>query len=324
LQVHRHEFFDPGLLESLLKDPDLSLSSLCKINIPSRDDLELYIKRDDLIHPIVSGNKWRKLEPVVKRAIQEKKGLVSIGGPYSNHLHALAFAGKHFSLPTIAIVKKHLTLDFNEVATLKQMKDLGADIIQVDLKSFRKRQLEPEFMREVLKENRPKFDLSKFILLPEGGWTALGEDSTSHLIAEVEQKIGRVDHWCTAIGSSCTARGLIKHSDAELHVYSPFCESNKINQDLLNRVKKGNSTKKINFYPAANHLGAFGKPSSKLIEFCLQFKKKYAIALDPIYTSKMLYRLMEQIHNGHFSAKVLAIHTGGLQSWQGIKSPYLI
>lgn len=278
-----------------------------KIALPNTT-VQLYIRREDTIHPHISGNKYRKLKYNLKQAQKENYDtLLSFGGAYSNHIAALAYAGKLHHFKTIGIIRGEEVKDkINENPTLQFAQSCGMQLHFISREAYRNKTT-PEFIAK-LKE---KFN--HFYLVPEGGTNALAIQGCEEIL--LPQDI-QYDYVACAVGTGGTISGLINASFAHQTVLGfPALKGDFIAKDIAKFAKKENF-KIINDY----HFGGYGKVTTQLIEFINNFYLQNKIPLDPVYTGKMMYGILDLIKNNYFphNAKILAIHTGGLQGIQGM------
>ena len=260
-------------------------------------NIQVFVKRDDLIHPIISGNKWRKLKEYIDFAqINASNSIISFGGAYSNHLYALAYVGNQFNIKTIGIIRGN-ELSINSNSYLKQMSEWGMDLHFMDRESYRKK-IVPE---EIEKEN--------VIIIPEGGFSKVGVLGLEGLKNELNEQI-KADYLITAVGTGTTAIGIskfLKIKTIGILTLNNLTEIEKNSQefDLENLLE-------IN----TNYIfGKYAKDSQVLKDFCDTFYKKHLILIEPTYTGRMFYGLYDLIRNNYFpkKSKLIALHTGGIK-----------
>lgn len=277
--------------------------------------VELYMKREDRIHPFISGNKYRKLKYNILDAKKNKdQTLLTFGGAFSNHISAVAYAGKESEFNTIGIIRGdelkndlESTLDGN--STLKQAYKHGMQFEFVSRQDYRIK--DSNLFIESLKD---KF--GSFYLIPEGGTNELAVKGCQEILT-VEDKF--FDVICAAVGTGGTISGIINSIDDCQKVLG----FSALKGDFLeNEIKKYTIENRKWSLINNCHLGGFAKVNEAFIHFLNNFKKETSIPLDPIYTGKMMYKLIEMIKNGYFSSgtKILTIHTGGLQGVQGMNN----
>ena len=265
--------------------------------------IELWIKRDDLLHPVISGNKWRKLKYILDAVMSSgMHTIVSMGGAYSNHLHALAYAGHVLGLKTIGIIRGEQPTLLNP--TLLDMQQWGMTLKFVSRSEYR------DFRQFKDGRNVPSLTPGQY-WLPEGGATALALKGVAELVDEIDIPY---DTLCVPCGTGTTLAGIISAVPENLSVlgFSALKNSDFLATDvesLLNRPVC--SWQIIRDY----HFGGFAKTSAELASFMENFEKKTAIPLEPIYTGKMMYGLYDLIKKHHFKSgqRIIALHTGGLQ-----------
>ncbi|MDY8136431.1 1-aminocyclopropane-1-carboxylate deaminase/D-cysteine desulfhydrase [Aquimarina sp. 2201CG5-10] len=274
--------------------------------------ISLSIKREDLIHKEVSGNKFRKLKYNLREA--KKLGyakVLTFGGAFSNHIAATAAAGKMMGLDTIGIIRGE-ELARNIQHTLQENNTLHfANASGMKLEFITRAQYKDKTSPELLEALKEKF--GDFYLIPEGGTNALAIQGCEEILSKDDSVY---DIICCAIGTGGTIAGLINSSFQNQRVIGfPALKGDFLLKDITALTKNSNWEIISNY-----HFGGYGKINRELIEFINTFKKEQGIALDPIYTSKMIFGLFELIQNGFFTknTRILAIHTGGLQGIPGM------
>ncbi|MEM9101535.1 MAG: pyridoxal-phosphate dependent enzyme [Pseudomonadota bacterium] len=280
--------------------------------------VSVYIKRDDLIHPMISGNKWRKLKAAIESLdANNLRGIASFGGAYSNHLHALAYAGKTLDFKTLGWVRTH-ALDPNN-ATLNDCKRWGMQLQPVSRSQYRQQQ-EPENLK------RLKESFKDYRILPEGGADASNFIGIQELVREVKEHF---DFWLLPVGSGATLSALVAALDypAQILGISVLRGMNwrQCIDKQLEQIQQCYAHKKAFACQYAilenYHFGGYAKWSRELLDFIEDFSKSYHIPCEPIYSGKALFALMDLAFNNAFPphSKILFLHTGGLQGLRGIK-----
>lgn len=274
--------------------------------------LELFIKREDEIHPFVSGNKFRKLKYNLQEAKNKGyKTLLTFGGAFSNHIVATAVAGKMLGFKTIGIIRgDELATNFHQTilenSTLQEAHKNGMILEFVSREIYQTKN-----STEFLKSISDKF--GDFFLIPEGGTNQLAIKGCEEILSKDDSKF---DYICCAIGTGGTISGLINASENHQKVIGfPALKGDFLISEIEKYVAKTNW-----FLQNDYHFGGYAKYNATLIRFINEFKKETTVLLDPIYTAKMLFGLIEMIKKDSFKngTKILAIHTGGLQGIQGI------
>lgn len=268
----------------------------------------LFIKREDLLHPNVSGNKFRKLKYIFEEILSQKVPVVAtFGGAFSNHLSATAAIGKELGLKTIGFVRgEEWQNKIDSSSTLSYCHSQKMKLVCISRQAYTKKESSLDVIK-ILKQ------FPKFRLIPEGGTEILGVKGCSEILTIKDLKF---DVICSSVGSGGTIAGLIKSSSKNQKVLG----FNALKNPSINRVISIHTQKK-NWEINSNFIfGGFAKTSPILIKFINSFYQKYQIPLDPIYTGKMLFAIFELIKNNQWrwGKKILAIHTGGLQGVTGI------
>lgn len=280
--------------------------------------ITLSVKRDDLLHPDISGNKWRKLKHNLLYAeANNKDHLLSFGGAFSNHIHALAAACNHFQFKATGIIRGENHYASNP--TLSQAQQWGMQLQFVDRKTYRLKE-QTEYLHTLQTQYPNAY------IIPEGGSNNLAIPGVEEVVTELmQQSTQPIDHLFTATGSAGTMSGLIsgilKHSHAtQVHGIAVLKNAHYLEQSVVNFVPQA---EQLNWYLHTNfHEGGYGKISPALATFCRQFVDQTQIPIEPIYTGKMFYALWQLIEQGYFSAgtHIVALHTGGLQGLTGLKT----
>ena len=272
--------------------------------------IKVFIKRDDLIHPIISGNKWRKLKYILKRAQSENKNhLVTFGGAYSNHLLATAAAAAKFGLKSTGIVRgEEVNND-----TLFLCRLHGMNLIFTDRESYRDK---PALFLKHFADNPDAF------FVDEGGSGPDGAKGCAELITELPEVF---DHIFCACGTGTTAAGIINGINAS-HMKTQF--------NALPVLKNGGfmraEIEKLLIDPFAfnlhtdYHFGGYGKTNLQLIDFIKHFVAETGILIEPVYTGKMLFAIYDLAAKDYFKAgdQILAIHSGGIWGLLGMRERF--
>ncbi|SDQ05252.1 1-aminocyclopropane-1-carboxylate deaminase/D-cysteine desulfhydrase [Flagellimonas zhangzhouensis] len=268
----------------------------------------LYLKREDAIHPFISGNKYRKLKyNLLEVKKQGQRTLLTFGGAFSNHIAAAAFAGHEQGLKTIGVIRgEELEGNWQENPTLKLAHEHGMEFYFVSRSDYRRKN-EVDFQKE-LKES-----LGDFYLLPEGGTNALAVKGCEEILTDTDAQF---DVICSAVGTGGTIAGLINAAKPHQTVLGfPALKGDFLTEDIRSFVQNENWRLVTDY-----HFGGYAKVDENLVAFINQFKEATNIPLDPIYTGKMLFGIFDLIKQGVFTpgTQILAIHTGGLQGIKGM------
>ena len=274
---------------------------------------KVFIKRDDLIHSEISGNKWRKLKyNLIEAYEQGYKTLLTFGGAYSNHIYAVAAAGKIFGFKTIGIVRGEEHLPLNQ--TLTFVKQQNMEIHYLDRTTYRNRN-NVDFQNEIASQFGNPY------VIPEGGSNLLAVKGVAELVAEIDIDF---DYICSAVGSGGTLAGIICGLGGNYKVlgFPAIKSAEYLNDIIFSFIKIYNNTIFDNWKLIYDyHFGGFAKINYELISFILEFEKNNNIIPDRIYTGKMLYGIYDLIKKNYFSKDetIIAIHTGGLQGNAGMQ-----
>ncbi|PWA06237.1 1-aminocyclopropane-1-carboxylate deaminase/D-cysteine desulfhydrase [Flavobacterium psychrotolerans] len=279
-----------------------------KIEFPFFSNVTLYIKREDLIHPIVSGNKYRKLKYNLLQAKEEHQTqLLTFGGAFSNHIAAVAFAAQENGFESIGVIRgEELREKIDENPTLRFAQNCGMKFEFVSREVYRFKS-ETEFLEKL------KLKHGTFYYLPEGGTNSLAIKGCEEILIEQDKMF---DYICCAVGTGGTITGIINSSQSHQKVLGfPALKGDF----LINEIRNFAKNNRWELIPDYN-FGGYGKVDKELIEFINSFYEKSKIPLDPIYTGKMLFGVMDLIKNNYFpeGSKILVVHTGGIQGVQGM------
>lgn len=276
-------------------------------------NITLHVKRDDLIHPIIQGNKWRKLKYNLELAKQrQQKTLLTFGGAFSNHIHATAAAGYCFGFETIGIIRGEAQTQLNP--TLQDATDWGMQLHYVSRSDYRHKH-EQSFIDSLKKQ------FGDFYLIPEGGSNIEAIRGCREIIDELNEDY---DVICAATGTGATLAGIIAASNTTTSIIGfPALKNGQfLYTDIAQHLQLATGHSFDNWKLQLDyHFGGYAKTTAELIEFITSFEQQFDIALEPVYTGKMFYGIFDLIEKNHFKAgsKILAIHSGGLQGLRGYK-----
>jgi 1-aminocyclopropane-1-carboxylate deaminase len=292
-----------------------------------RHQIRLFIKRDDLLHPSVSGNKFRKLKyNLLEMKRLSKRGLVTFGGAFSNHIHAVAAAGQLLSVPTIGIIRGERPSILN--TTLSFAESCGMILHFVSRTAYRDKNL-------IIKDLEEQY--ADYYWLPEGGTNTLAMQGTAEIVPEIVAVLGaQPDYICLACGTAGTTAGIVSATNATsikvmgfAALKGDFLEKEVL--QLLDNAQNEKNTEGSIFEGIQNwsiqtdyHFGGYAKWTTPLVDFINDFNEKHRIALDPIYTGKMLYGVFDLVEKGFFpkNTTIVAVHTGGLQGIDGFNERF--
>ena len=289
--------------------PSVNFSTVERFNL-NEQILNLFIKRDDLIHPIISGNKWRKLKyNILHMQMNQMEGIITFGGAYSNHLLATALAAKISNLACVGIVRgEELTKDSNTILSFCHSLGMNLKFVSRNEYGFRD---EPIYKQELLTE------YTNYWMVPEGGGNYQGVLGCMEIMKETDNEY---DFVCVSQGTTTTSIGVLlslpemtkllvcpalKGFDSifemkQLMFYMGF--EQEFIQDKLSQV----------IVLPTDELGKYGKATPDLKMFSDDLYKRTRINFDYTYNAKSLFKLNDFIEkNSLVNKKILYIHTGG-------------
>ena len=287
-------------------------------------DIRLFIKRDDLIHPTISGNKWRKLKYNIEAfQLSQKPLLLTYGGAFSNHIYATAAAGQMDDFKTIGIIRGEKSTPLSN--TLDSAEKQGMLLHFVSRIAY---------ADKVALQLDLKNQFGDFYELPEGGANTFAMKGCTEIVKEVRTQLGfSPDYFCLACGTGTTLAGIIAASEPHQQVLGfsalKSYNWNEVMGNFLNDFSKTYTEEKNDFSHPLNwiintnyHFGGYAKWQPELIHSINQFKIQYGIALEPIYTGKLFYGIFDLLKKGYFKqgSTIVALHTGGLQGVEGFNA----
>lgn len=280
--------------------------------------IRLWLKRDDLIHPHISGNKWRKLKYNLATARDNGfSTLLTFGGTYSNHLAATAAAGVEFGFKTMGIVRGERPGMLNP--TLRFLLNCGMELHFVSRKDYREKPAD-HWLKAL------QMDASKTYVLPEGGSNCLALKGCAELPVEVEQQLGFLpDVFFAACGTGATLAGIAAGLKARSRAIGVSVLKGDIHRRAVAELLHSCNERAENWEVLGDyHFGGYAKFDNVLIRFINEFRETHEIQLDPIYTGKLLYAVFDQIRRGAFAGatNILVLHSGGLQGIAGFNERF--
>ena len=289
------------------------------------NNIQVSIKRDDTMHRIISGNKWRKLQGTLLSAMaNHTEHIISFGGGHSNHLHALAYCCNTLNIALTAIVRGNYAQ--NITATLRDIAHWGANIRYVDKIEYRKRH--DEQYLTTLQHTYAKAEPA--LIVPEGGSNQHALQGVAGLLSELQH---HYDYICCPVGSGGTLAGLAYGLADQTQLtpngnteFSPISHANHTKLLGIAMLKGKHHLEEMvqtllpdtiatpEIIPQF-HAGGFAKRPPWLVEFCHQFSHQTGVAVEPVYSGKLCYAVKSLIEEGYFppNSRVLILHTGGLQ-----------
>lgn len=273
--------------------------------------VRLLVKRLDQVHPIISGNKWYKLKYNLLAARERGfETLLSFGGAYSNHIHALAGAGYVYGFKTIGVIRGEEYLPLNP--TLQFAVDHGMQLVYLNRADYRLKD-----SNEIIERLEEKF--GDFYLIPEGGSNALAVKGCAEIIAEIDLPF---DVIACACGTGGTLAGLIAGLEGKRQALgvAVLKGAEFLRTDVRNLLQESVAHQYNNWQINLDyHFGGYAKTTESLIRFIREFESKHGIPLEQVYTGKLMFGLYDLLVAGRFQRGqiVLALHSGGLQGRAG-------
>jgi 1-aminocyclopropane-1-carboxylate deaminase/D-cysteine desulfhydrase-like pyridoxal-dependent ACC family enzyme len=276
--------------------------------------INLYIKREDLNHLTIQGNKFRKLKYNLAAAkVEGKTTLLTFGGAFSNHIYAVAAAGKAFDFRTIGVIRGERIEPLNPTLAFAEANGMKLHFVT---RSAYRNKYDVDFTNDL------KRQFGDFYLVPEGGSNALAVKGCAEIIDEIDLDF---DVICSAVGTGGTLAGLILGTQDKGKVLGfPALKGGDFLKDEIEILLKNKSENKNWDLIIDYHFGGYAKFKPELIDFMNDFKRQFDIQLEPIYTGKMLFGIFDLIKNDFFKANttIIAIHTGGLQGVEGFNKRF--
>lgn len=272
--------------------------------------VDVQVLRADLIHPLISGNKWYKLKyPLAKAREEGKIGLVTLGGPYSNHLLATAAAARQYDLNAIGIVRGEKPASLSP--TLQDMRALGMELHFVSRAAFR----DVDQLKSRYAASYPDH-----YWIPEGGKSDLGIQGASTLLDGLDLR--SFSHLCCAVGTGTTMAGLLRAALPGQQVIGiPVLKLMTSMDAQIAQFIHSQPTEATIVLKEEYHEGGYAKYNEGLLRFMNSLYYSYQVPTDFVYTGKLFHGVFDQLSKGFFPANssLLIIHSGGLQGNRSLK-----
>jgi 1-aminocyclopropane-1-carboxylate deaminase len=257
--------------------------------------VSLHVLRLDELHEHVSGNKLFKLHYFLQQVKQEnKKGIVTFGGAYSNHLVATAFACQQQNIQAIGIIRgeKPATLSH----TLQQCLQFNMQLHFVSRASY------ASFEAGIFED---------FLAVPEGGFGTIGANGAAHIMNYINHL--PYTHVCCAVGTATTLAGLCKQNTTVKNIIAVPAIKNMT--DISDRLQQMGVTENNFAVENSFHFGGYAKYTNELLNFMNWFYQISQVPTDFVYTGKLMYTIFKMIDADYFDkgSNIICIHTGGLQ-----------
>ncbi len=291
-------------------------SPLQPLPISNEMGIQFLLKRDDLIHPLLSGNKWRKLKYQIGYAhIHSFSGLLTFGGAFSNHIVATAVAANMKGFKSIGIIRGEETSITNH--SLQLAKNNGMELLFVSREEYKQKE-KGQTVQRFIGEN------PDYLLVPEGGKHTLALNGVGELVDEVlAEDVGQIDYMVCAVGTGTTFAGLAKAKHIKHLIGIPVLKHPTIKSEIEQsffRSELHKSCQLIHDY----HFGGYAKFNAILIDFMHDFYDTHQIPTDVIYTSKLMFAVTDLLQKKYFeqNATVVIYHSGGLQGNAGMNERF--
>ncbi|EPJ54674.1 MAG: hypothetical protein OFPI_05780 [Osedax symbiont Rs2] len=290
-------------------------SQLLDCDLYRNKNLSVYLIRSDQVHRQVSGNKWFKLKySLLKAQRQSYQQIISFGGAYSNHIHALAFACNSLSLPVIGFIRGQWSED-NQ--TLQDARRWG-----MHLKSLSREQYREKSSAEFLAQLSAEYPNS--LVIPEGGSSIDALSGVAELMGLIESTVPKIDTLVAAFGTGGTLAGLIaaaQSTDSILGI--PVLKgAGFLKNDINELLKKSAVAAGCQWHlDLDGHYGGYGKAKVAHLQEMQNIERLHQVQLEPVYTAKMWRRFDELVIADYFKpgSVIALLHSGGLQGRRGFK-----
>ena len=287
-----------------------SKSEVQEIHLPSSlgSGISLNVLREDQLFDAVSGNKFRKLRYSISDAIEQGNGQVlSFGGAFSNHIAALASASRLSGIRSIGVIRGEELAGRPLNPTLSYAKAQGMELHFISRAAYRLKE-EPGFLRDLTERFGDPY------IIPEGGTAPMAIKGCAEIWESVPSGFDRL---CVAVGTGGTLAGLVAGCpDARIELIGYSALAGTFQKEVV-----ASYTKAINYRITDRfNFGGYAKIDADLVRFINEFRLRHGIALDPVYTGKMMYGIYQEIQEGSIpkNTRILAVHTGGLQGIAGM------
>lgn len=284
-----------------------------KIEYLNNNNIKIYVKRDDLIHPIVSGNKWRKLSSLfLSKKLQSISHIVSFGGAYSNHLHALGYICHKLNIKCTAIVRGDYSRNLTPM--LSDLTRWNTDIKYVSKNDYNRRS-EDDYLTQIKSETKA------CLIIPEGGSSDTCITGVQILGQEINQQLAGTSHVLLPVASGGTMAGLINYyaqlksqKTPELLGVGVLKGTSYLRDTVTNLLDPSKHHEPFRILDNYHH-GGYAKNHPKLEHFMQKFIRATEIPLEKVYSGKCFYALDDLLNKEYFApnSKIVIIHTGGIQ-----------
>lgn len=279
----------------------------------STKQLKVYMVRADLTHPQISGNKWYKLKYNLRAAKQQgATRVISFGGAYSNHIHALAWSAKAMGMASVGVIRgEHV-----KNPMLDDAQKWGMQLHFVDRANYRQRHC-ADWLEAL------HLEIGSGFLIPEGGSNPLALRGVAELMQQISQQTSGLDYLLCACGTGGTLAGLLSAAPKNLHIegYPVLKGAGFLYDDIQRLLDSAEAEVSCSWLLDMDaHYGGYGKISAEHQAQWLMVEQEFKMLFDPVYTSKMVRRFMEKVHQNNYpkGSSIALVHTGGLQGRRSV------
>jgi len=277
-----------------------------------KSGINLYMARADKVHHLASGNKIYKIRPHLEHVKNNDiKQLLSFGGAFSNHIHALALMAKQYNLDSIGIIRGEK--EYANNPTLKDAMNAGMHLEFVSREEYKQRN-----NADYLNDLQKRFPDS--LIIPEGGSSQLAISGCAQLAKDINT-LQKSDILTVASGTGATMAGLVcgLANNQKAIAYAVLKDKSLTGRIEHFILKEGCENENYEIRKA--DFGGYAKLDNDVLSFILDWLEQTGILLDPVYTGKMCMRVMQQLEAGEFRSdtSITMIHSGGLQGWRGMQ-----
>lgn len=285
-------------------------SPIVEINVPNEKGVRVFVKRDDCIHEAISGNKWRKLKYQLQNIItSNKKGVLTFGGAFSNHIVATAAACRALQLSSVGIIRGDQSAEENP--SLQLAMSAGMRLHFVSRTDYKAKEKSPAIQKILAL-------YPESAIIAEGGHHERALVGMGEVIDELEHQIGIPDYLVCAVGTGTSFAGLASKCRQQI-IGINVLKNQAVSRDicsLLNQQELLKNQVLLHQY----HFGGYAKFTKELIDFMHQFYLDFKVKTDVIYTAKLAFALTDLLRQNYFAAnsRVVMYHSGGLQGNAGM------
>lgn len=270
---------------------------------PGADRVNLWIKRDDLIHPVVSGNKWRKLSELLTRQADSCRHIVSFGGGFSNHLHALGWCCHQLGISMTAIIRGDYQA--NPTPLILDLMRWQADIQFVTKIEYQRRH-DADY-QALLARRFPDA-----LIIPEGGSQAQALSGIKTMLAECQIPFDQI---ITPVASGATMAGMVAGINDKQRVLGiAVLKGVGYLENLVTQFLPEHANRHWQILHEFHH-GGYARTSPELLALCKAMHQQFAVEVEPVYSGKVFFALKQLLNTSYFPAgqNIIIVHTGGLQ-----------